>query len=76
MSAGSQRGPPDLFRFNVAGQFGAVHWIENDVGYVVSGPADKERLNRIAQLAYEQTENRAPSRERSDATQLMSRRGS
>ena len=53
-----------------------MHWIENDVGYVVSGPADKERLNRIAQLAYEQTENRAPSRERSDATQLMSRRGS
>ena len=74
--ASRQPEPQTSFRFNVAGQFGAVHWIENDVGYVVSGPADKERLNRIAQLAYEQTENRAPSRERSDATQLMSRRGS
>ena len=64
------------FRYNVANQFGAVHWVENDTGYVVSGPADKDRLKSIARLAYEQMENRAPSRERTDATQMMSRRGS
>jgi anti-sigma factor RsiW len=64
------------FRYSVASQFGAVHWIENDIGYVMSGPADKERLKSIARLAYEQMENRAPSGDRSDATQLMSRRGS
>ena len=50
--------------------------VENDIGYVMSGPADKDRLKSIARLAYEQMENRAPSRERTDATQMMSRRGS
>jgi anti-sigma factor RsiW len=74
--ASRQTEPQTSFRYNVASQFGAVHWVENDIGYVMSGPADKERLNRIAQLAYEQMENRAPSRERTDATQLISRRGS
>lgn len=74
--ASRQAEPQTSFRYNVANQFGAVHWVENDTGYVMSGPADKDRLKSIARLAYEQMENRAPSRERTDATQLMSRRGS
>jgi anti-sigma factor RsiW len=74
--ASRQAEPQTSFRYNVANQFGAVHWVENDIGYVMSGPADKDRLKSIARLAYEQMENRAPLRERTDATQMMSRRGS
>jgi anti-sigma factor RsiW len=74
--ASRQTEPQTSFRYNVAGQFGAVRWVENDVGYVMSGPADKDRLKSIARLAYEQMENRAPTRERTDANQLISRRGS
>src|SRR5439155_26295038 len=74
--ASRQQEPPTAFRYSVANQFAAVHWVEGEIGYVMSGPADRERLGKIAQLAYEQMENRTPPRERSSANQLMSRRGS
>ena len=64
------------FRYNLAVRFAAVHWVESEIGFVVSGPADRERLGNIAQAAYEQMENRPPLRERSSVDQLMSRRGS
>lgn len=67
--------PQTAFRFSVVNQFASVHWVESEIGYVLSGPADRERLGRIAQLAYEQMENRAPTRERTSADQLISRRG-
>jgi anti-sigma factor RsiW len=69
-------GPQMAMRYNVADQMAAVHWVEGEIGYVVSGPADKERLLRIAQATYEQMEQRAPVPERSSADQLISRRGS
>jgi len=49
-----------------------VQWVEGEIGYVVSGPAERERLLQIAQTAYEQMENRPPSR--SSDNQLISRR--
>jgi anti-sigma factor RsiW len=52
----------------------AVHWVESDIGYVVSGPADRERLLKIAQTTYEQMESRPPTR--SSATPLISQRRS
>jgi anti-sigma factor RsiW len=66
--------PRTALRYQPADGVAAVQWIENDVGYVVSGPADRERLIKIAQTAYEQMENRAPTR--SSVDQLISRRGS
>ncbi len=63
-------------RYNEANNFAAVHWVEGDYGYVVSGPADKFRLKSIAKAAYEQMENRPPASNRSSADQPMSRRGS
>jgi len=63
-------------RFTTADNFGAVQWIENEYGYVVSGPANKETLKSIARSVYDQMENRAPAPRRSSADQLMSRRGS
>jgi anti-sigma factor RsiW len=70
-----QRNPQTAFRYTVADKFAAVHWIESEIGFVMSGPADRDRLGKIAQAAYEQMENRLPSR-RSDADHAISRRGS
>ena len=35
---------------------GAMFWANGRVGYVFSGSADKNRLNQIARLVYDQTE--------------------
>ena len=35
---------------------GAMFWADRGVGYVVSGPTDKDRLNQVARLVYDQTE--------------------
>ena len=66
--------PRTALRYRPSEGIAAVQWIENDIGYVVSGPADRDRLIQIAQTTYEQMENRAPTR--SSANQLISRRGS
>lgn len=70
-----QRQPQTAFRYTVTDKFAAVHWIESEIGFVISGPADRDRIGKIAQAAYEQMESRVPTR-RSDADQLISRRGS
>jgi hypothetical protein len=49
-----------------------MHWVESEIGYVVSGPADRDRLAKIAQTAYEQMEN--PPR-RAAAVPTVSRQG-
>jgi anti-sigma factor RsiW len=51
-------GPETALHYNVAGQVAAVYWVDGDVGFVVSGPADRERLLKIAQSAYEQLDRR------------------
>ena len=71
-------------RYSAAGQVAAFYWIERDKAYVVSGPADRDRLLKVAQSTYDQVEgtrNSAwpdPPWRRDDAAnnQLMSRRGS
>ena len=35
---------------------GALFWADKGVGYVLSGPTDKDRLNQVARLVYDQTE--------------------
>jgi anti-sigma factor RsiW len=35
---------------------GALFWADRGVGYVVSGSSDRERLNQVARLVYDQTE--------------------
>jgi len=35
---------------------GSMYWSEDGVGYVLSGPVDKTRLNQVARLVYDQTE--------------------
>ena len=43
-------------RYTAAENSGAMYWSEDDVGYVLSGPSDKERLNQVARLVYDQIE--------------------
>jgi len=59
-------------RYQSGGEVAAMHWVESEIGYVVSGPNDRDRLAKIAQTAYEQMEN-PPSR---GAASLISRKGS
>ncbi len=44
-------------RYQSGGEVAAMHWVESEIGYVVSGPDDRDRLAKIAQTAYEQMEN-------------------
>ena len=50
--------PETALHYNVAGQVAAVYWADGEVGFAVSGPADRERLIKIAQSAYEQLDRR------------------
>jgi anti-sigma factor RsiW len=57
--------PDTALRFRAAGSVAAFYWTERDFGYVVSGPADRDRLQKIAETAYEQLESRTPGTDRS-----------
>jgi hypothetical protein len=35
-----------------------VFWIEDEVAFVISGPADRARLQKVAEAVYEQIETR------------------
>src|SRR5450631_1356782 len=43
-------------RYTAAENSGAMYWSEDGVGYVLSGPTDKDRLHQVARLVYDQTE--------------------
>jgi anti-sigma factor RsiW len=43
-------------RYTAAENSGAMYWSEGDVGYVLSGPTDKEKLHQVALQVYDQTE--------------------
>jgi anti-sigma factor RsiW len=73
--ASKSQAPRTALRYHAAEGVAAVQWIESDIGFVMSGPADRDRLIRIAQTAYEQLESRPPPT-RSSQLQLISRRGS
>ncbi|MDQ8731999.1 anti-sigma factor [Bradyrhizobium sp. LHD-71] len=46
------------FRYQEADKFASIHWVADNYGWVVSGPADKPRLKSIAMAAIEQSERR------------------
>src|SRR3979490_1558931 len=43
-------------RYTAAENSGSMYWSEDGVGYVLSGPTDKDRLHQVARLVYDQTE--------------------
>ena len=69
--------PGSALRYSEAENVAAVHWIESGYAWVVSGPANKQRLKGIAKMTYEQFENRPPpsNNNRSSAEPVVSRRG-
>ena len=38
--------------------FAAFYWVDDKVGYVVSGPADRDRLEKVTKAIYEQIDER------------------
>src|SRR4051794_24581560 len=43
-------------RYTSQASNGALYWADRGVGYVLSGPTDKDRLQQVAQLVYDQAE--------------------
>jgi anti-sigma factor RsiW len=70
--------PQTAFRYKLGDQVASVQWVESGMGYEMSGPADRDRLTKVAQAAYEQMENRSAPQRNSGLlmAQPMSRRGS
>ena len=50
--------PQSALRYRAAGPVGSVFWVEDEAAFVVSGPADRARLQKVAESVYEQIENR------------------
>jgi anti-sigma factor RsiW len=50
--------PQTALRYRAAGPIGSFFWVEDEVAFVVSGPADKARLQKVAEAVYEQIETR------------------
>jgi anti-sigma factor RsiW len=48
--------PGTALRYRPAGAVGAYYWIDDNRAYVVSGPADRDRLLAVAKSAYDQLE--------------------
>lgn len=40
------------FKWRESGEFGALAWLESGLGFVVAGPADRDKLDRIARQVY------------------------
>jgi anti-sigma factor RsiW len=51
--------PQTQLRYRAGERFSAFYWVENGLAYVVSGPADRERLLQVAQAAYDQIDKGA-----------------
>lgn len=52
------KAPRTSFRYRQADTFASIHWVAENYGWVVSGPADKPRLKSIAMAAIEQGDRR------------------
>lgn len=53
---GKAGGPETALHFKSAEQFASFTWVDDKVGYVVSGPADRERLEAVTKVVYEQVD--------------------
>ena len=49
-------------RYTTGPQNAAYYWVDGDLAYVLSGPAERDKLHEIAQAAYEQIDRRMPAR--------------
>lgn len=47
-------------RYTTGTQNGAYYWVDRSLAYVLSGPAERDKLHDIAQAAYDQIDTRNP----------------
>jgi len=47
-------------RYTTGEQNAAYYWVDGDLAYVLSGPAERDKLRAIAQAAYDQMDRRMP----------------
>jgi anti-sigma factor RsiW len=45
---------PTALHFDDWNDIGCVYWVEGDIGYVLSGPKDRDRLLALAAKVYEE----------------------
>ena len=55
------KAPGSALHYQDAGQVGAFSWVSQEMACVVSGPADRTRLQAVAQDAHQQLEQRTTS---------------
>lgn len=48
--------PQSALRYTGGDRVAAFYWVDDKVAYVVSGPADREKLEKVTKAAYEQME--------------------
>jgi len=51
--------PQTALRYASGKQFAAFYWVDDKIAYVVSGPADRERLEGVTKTVYEQVDKGA-----------------
>jgi anti-sigma factor RsiW len=56
---GSTKALQTAMRYQGGEQTASVYWVDRELAYVMSGPADREQLLKVAQAAYDQIESRS-----------------
>jgi anti-sigma factor RsiW len=57
---GHTRDRETALRYTSGDQNAAYYWVDRNLAYVLSGPAERDKLHEIAQAAYDQIDTRAP----------------
>ena len=64
--------PQTALRYRSTGPVGSYFWVQDDVAFVVSGPADRTRLQKVAESVYEQVETRPQPQQTGALPQVLS----
>ncbi len=57
---GATSGLQSAMRYQGDDKTASVYWVDRDLAYVLSGTAEREKLLKVAQAAYDQVESRGP----------------
>src|SRR5256714_13630328 len=52
------KAPESALRYRATGAVGSFFWVGDEIAFGVSGPADRARLQKVAEAVYEQVEKR------------------
>ena len=57
---GQTKDPPTALRYIAGEHNSAYYWVDGSLFYVLTGPAERDKLHAIAQTAYDQIDTRLP----------------